>query len=143
MFIEVEVVIIGKMCINVVVVGLLIDVPIDELVDIFIVVCDDTLVEIGVSDVGIIVVGAQVVVSEFAVTVSCAGDVLAGVVGGVPIDAFSGVLAGVIIFVVSGIGVGALAEVNVELMSAVMNVRIGMSIPSKKPLPCCWTIFRW
>ena len=66
--------------------------PIDDLADVFIDVCDDALVEIGVSDVEIILVDAAVVVSEFAVPVSsCVGDALTGILVGILVITLTGV----------------------------------------------------
>ena len=78
-------------------------------------VCADLLVKVGVSDLWIIVVSATVIALEFAVSVSCAVDILAGVVVDVLVNVLTSMSAGETICVRTGIGVDALAEVNVNV----------------------------
>ena len=111
MFVEVEVVVI-RVQTNVVVDSLF-DVMANDLGDVFIDVYADILLEVGVSDVRIIVVSTLVIALKFAVPVSCAGDDLSTML------------------------VGAFCEVNVNVLAAVMTVDIDMLTPLEKLLLLC------
>ena len=88
-------------------------------------VCADIRVEVGVSEVEIIVTAAL----EFVVPKSCAEDVLTGMLVGVVGDTLSGVLAGITSCVVSGIGVDVSTEININVLTAVTTVEIAVPTP--------------
>ena len=133
MFVEAEAVVI-EVWTNVVA-AWLIDMVANKLADGCINGCAD--MPVGVSDVAIIVVGVAVIALEFAVPVSCAVDFMADTIVGVLSDALTGELTGVPICVVSGTGVDTLAEVNVDILAALMTVEIVISAPLEKPLCFC------
>ena len=91
MFVEVEVVVI-RVRTNVVVDSLF-DVMANDLGDVFIDVYADILLEVGISDVRIIVVSTVVIALEIAVPVSCAGNVRTGMVFDVLVDVLASMSA--------------------------------------------------
>ena len=75
------------------------------LADVLIDTCGEILVEVGISDVGIIVVANAMISLEFAVPVSC---LITGMMVVVLVDVLPGVMAGVMIGIVTGIDIDAL-----------------------------------
>ena len=106
------------------------DEVIGDLADVCIAACADTVFEVGVSNVGIIMVGVAVIALEFVVPISCTAGPLASIVVSVLVDAFGGMLAAVTIFVVTGVSFCALVKVKVN----VLTVEIRMSAPLEKLL---------
>ena len=126
--------------VEVVIIEVWTNVMVDSLVDVVMSVIDaytDILLEVCVSDVEIIVVSAAVIALEFAVPVSCAGDVLGVILVGVLVNALADVLTGVIICLVFGIVVDSFCGVNVNVLKAVITVDIGMPTPLEKLLLLC------
>ena len=56
---------------------------------------------------------------------------------GVLLDTLAGVMAGVIIGIVSGIGIIVLAKENINVLTAVLTVEIGMPAPLENLLKFC------
>ena len=113
----------------------------DNLADAFIGVYNDILLEVGVSDVEIIVVSAAVIALKFAVPVPCAVDVLRAMLVGVLVDILAGVLPGLIICLVFSIDVEVLPEVSVNVLAAVATGDIAMSAPLENLLILCRAVF--
>ena len=97
----------------------------------------DILLEVGISDVRIIVVSASVIALEFAVPVSCARDVLAGTVLDVLVDVSTSMSAGEIICVRPDIGVDALAGVSFNVSPAKITLETPRLAPFPKLMLCC------
>ena len=118
--------------VEVVIIEVWTNVMVESLVDVVMSVIDvytDILLEVCVSDVKIIVVSAAVIALEFAVSVSCAGNVLGAMLVGVLVNALTDVLTGVMVCVVFGVDVDAFCGVNINVLKAVLTVDIGKLIP--------------
>ena len=135
MFVEVEIKVLFIEAWTNMIVDSVIGVVTDKLADVFVDVCADMRIVVATSCVDIIVVAATVVALEFnTVPLSCVVNVLAGMVVGALFNALTDSLTEPIICDVSRIGVDALAEVNMNVWTALVALKIVMPIPSENPL---------